>query len=934
MPKETNAQQKNEKHWARAFAVFRRVSTEGADHLEEFIAEANLNPTEREILERLLSAQKKHTTVLDEAFQQRQEEMGKALLKNREGEQLGQYLLQKLIGAGGMSAVYLAKRTDTDIQKKVAVKILLFPSICPHVLELFLQEQRLLSRLNHPNIVSMLHGSMAEDGTPFLVMEYIPEARTIDQWIQDRNATPEDIVDSMLPLCDAIAHAHSHLIVHSDIKPGNVLVDSNDTVKLLDFGIASFLRKQQQDRSGVRALSPAYASPEQLAGETVTIASDIYSSGLLLTHLLTGEAPAVANRTDADSKTAAEPKRQALARQLQQHRVDPELQSIIFKATEEKPQDRYESIQQMRQDLHRWLKKKPVTAHPAGLIYQLKKFVQRQTALAVSLALLISAILAGFFLLAMENRQTQREAEKAQAVTRFMLDAFAITDPDTAKGVPFSARDILAHAKQQLSQQSLTDPAVHNAMLAAIATAENRLGNYQDSLATLTPVLKTSPVPADALSTAVQDLLQLGELGRARQWLERDGPTVLDPAEYAYLQSMLANAEDRFDEAINWLSQAEKTVATETTVPSDLALRLKKLRGDILFNQGKTRESLAIYLPALQQARKQLGEQHSLSYGLQQRIAQAYNDLGEFDTALPILTGLYDSQIKHFGKQHPVLIGTLLQLAGNGQYRQQYVEAEGYARQAVQLAESTLGPDSLLAGRSRNMLGILAFRQGRIKQAIEQLLQASAIYHEKLGDSHRETGEIDTTLANLMIAAGDAAKAQQLIEPVVAFQSEKLGAGHKATIYSRLTLLKALNKQQKYPQAQTLAEKLLPTASRALGESHPMITAIRKALADARKGNGDPAGAIALYQQVIASPFMQQQPQQLPALLNLLAESQWQAGQHDLARQHFKQARQKAEALFGQNHPMTGQIIAQQQRWLAPVAGSQSQSEKKLVHPQ
>ncbi len=913
MSNNASRQQNQEKQWARAFAVFKKITMDGGEHVEAHIAEANLNAAEREILDRLLAAQEQHTEVLDDAFLQRQQQMEKAMLKNREGEQLGQYHLLKLIGSGGMSAVYLAKRSDADIQKKVAVKILLFPSICPHVLELFLQEQRLLSRLNHPNIVSMLHGAMDADGTPFLVMEYIPDARTIDQWVEDKQATTEDIVHSLLPLCDAIAHAHSHLIVHSDIKPGNVLVDPNGTVKLLDFGIASFLRKQQQDQSGVRALSPAYASPEQLAGESLTIASDIYSTGLLLSHLLTGEAPAPASLTEASHSQ----KRQALKQQLNHSRVDTDLQKIILKATEEKPGDRYQSIQEMRQDLRRWLKKEPIAAHPGGWFYRAKKFVQRRTALSLAITGLAIALIAGVILLEAENRKTRLEAEKARQVTRFMLDAFAISDPDMAKGIDFTARDILTTAKHKLDGQSFSNPAVRDTLQAAIAAAENRLGNFAEAYATAQPLLAQKEPLSRAVEAATESLVQMGQVKKAADLLNRLGHRMKGTV-HAYWQARLAASQDRFDEAKQWLAKAD-TLA-ETKNDPVFAIKRQRLRGDILFKQGKNDQAMRIFQQALTSAKETLGAQHSQTLGLQQHIATIYNDRGEFDRAFPELEKLLSAQEQHFSRNHPVLILTLLQLAGNRQYKQDFAAAQTYAQRALQIATETVGENSLLAGRSHNLLGILAYRQGKIAPAIAHLQKASQIYHQHLGRSHRESGEIDTTLANLLIASGQPEKAEELLMPVAEAQQEKLGADHKASIYSQLTLIKALNAQQKYRQALQQATETLPLAIKGVGEKHPMTVALRKGQADAFFGLGQYAQAIEGYEKVLHSDFMQQQTQQQPALLNQLAKSQWLDGQRDKARQTFAEAKQKAAAVFGHESPAYQRILDEQNKFLKTAA--------------
>ncbi len=897
----------DEKHWARAFAIFKQLENSGYRDIEAAITKHGLNEAEQKILYQLLAAQKQQTAVLDNAFMQSTDAIDQALLKNRIGEILGEYQLIDLLGSGGMSAVYLAKRVDTDIQKKVAIKVLLFPSIAPAMLELFLQEQQLLSRLNHPNIVSMLHGALATDGTPYLVMEYIPNALTIADWVRENHARTNDIIEVMLPLCDAIAHAHSHLIVHSDIKPGNVLIDDNGVVKLLDFGIASFLRKQEGEN--IPAMSPAYASPEQLAGKPLTVSSDIYSTGLLLAELLTGAESAQISDPDKNSQTRPE----ALLQQLKDQHIDGDLQKIVLKATQPDPDNRYASIQDFRSDLQRWLNKEPVMAHPGGTLYRLKKLIRRRTALSLAITGLAIALITGVILLEAENRRTRLEAEKARQITRFMLDAFAISDPDMAKGIDFTARDILTTAKQKLDGQSFSNPDVRDTLQAAIAAAENRLGNFAEAYATAQPLLAQKEPLSQAVEAATESLVQMGQVKKAADLLNRQGHRMKGDA-HAYWQARLAASQDRFDEAKQWLAKADTLAETETDPV--FAIKRQRLRGDILFKEGKNDQAMRIFQQALTSAKETLGAQHSQTLGLQQHIATIYNDRGEFDRAFPELEKLLSAQEQHFSRNHPVLILTLLQLAGNRQYKQDFAAAQTYAQRALQIATETVGENSLLAGRSHNLLGILAYRQGKIAPAIAHLQNASQIYHQHLGRSHRESGEIDTTLANLLIASGQPEKAEELLMPVAEAQREKLGADHKASIYSQLTLTKALNAQQKYRQALQRATETLPLAIKGVGEKHPMTVALRKGQADAFFGLGQYAQAINGYEKVLDSDFMQQQTQQQPALLNQLAKSQWLDGQRDKARQTFAEAKQKAAAVFGHESPAFRRVLAEQKAFL------------------
>jgi len=570
--------------------------------------------------------------------------------------------------------------------------------------------------------------------------------------------------------------------------------------------------------------------------------------------------------------------------------------------------------------LQRWLKNEPVAANPGGTLYRLKKFIQRRAALSLTLALLGAAVITGFLLLESENRKTRLEAEKARQVTRFMLDAFAISDPDMAKGIDFTARDILNTAKHKLHGQSFSNKAVRDTLQAAIAAAENRLGNFTEAYATTSPLLaQEEPLP-QAVEAATESLVQMGQVKKASQLLSRLGHIMNDEVR-TYWQARLAASEDRFDEANQWLDKADQLAQA---APSDpvFAIKRQRLRGDILFNQGENEPALRVFRQALATAQETLGPQHSQTLGLQQHIATIFNDRGEFDLAFPLLEKLLLAQEKHFGRNHPVLINTLLQLAGNRQYKQDFPTAEHSAKRALRIANEALGENSLLAGRSHNLLGILAFRQGKIKPAIEHLRTASQIYTQHLGSAHRETGEINTTLANLLIASGQAEQAEKLMATVADEQTRKLGAEHKASLYSRLTWAKALNAQKKHQKALQLSQDTLPLAIAGIGATHPITVALTKARADALYGLGRYGEASELYKQVIQSDFMQQQTVQQPALLNQLAKSQWHSGQLKTARRTFAEARQKAGEIFGHETAAFQRIVDEQRQ----VTGHQKDS--------
>ncbi len=893
----------HETHWQRAFAAFRKLQSDKNADMTTVIGQAQLSEKEIAILHRLLEAERQQTEILDEAFAHSQWRADQALLKNREGEQLGEYQLLKLIGSGGMSAVYLARRTDTDIQKQVALKVLLFPSLSKDVVALFLQEQRLLSTLHHPHIVSMLHGGTATDGTPYLVMEYVPEARDIAQWMQETQPNQQQVVDKLRQLLEALDHAHSHLVVHSDIKPGNVLIDAQDNVKLVDFGISTFLQRQQRQQP--QALSPAYASPEQIAGEQITIASDIYSAGLMLCHLLCGELMATTPQNGHRHQPAIE---QALKKAVAEKRLDNDLKNIIQKATHPEPENRYPNARAFAQDLDRWRNVQPVTASGHQWHYRLKKFIQRRTAFSVVLALLAGAIVTGFILINQQRQKALLEAEKARQVTQFMLDAFAVIDPDQAKGLTFTAGDILDNAKIAMQARDFDQPAIKQALTAAVAAAENNLGRYQRSQRTLEPMLQSGHLDGDIIRTAVDNYLHLNQPQKARQLLQES--STLPAHQHALLMAAIVSQTDAFDEALNWLDKAQG-LSANLPQSTRVQTRIARLRGDVLFNRGDNPAALAAYQKARALHRELGTENSSEAISAQAKIATIYNDAGDFDRAYPMLTDILQRQEKHFGPNHPALIPVLLQLAGNRQFKQDFSVAQQYAQRALQLATSALGPDNVLTGRALNMAGILAFRQGNIDKAIDNLRQAADIYQQRLGLNHRESGEVITTLANLLLVRGQTAEAIERIRPVAEFQRQKLGPAHKATLYSQLTLAKALVADGQHQPAAELAASALEQARTSLGEAHPMATGLQLAYADALAGLNRHAEAIQHYQAALASPFLQQQKNRQPLILARLAHSQYALGQIADAHASAQQATALAEEVYGADHPQTRAIKSQ-----------------------
>jgi serine/threonine protein kinase len=384
------------------------------------------------------------------------------------GKQVGPYTISALIGQGGMGNVWLALRSDGRFEGRFALKFL--RAILSQIggTGRFLREGKLLARLTHPNIARLIDAGMTPDGDPYLVLDYV-DGVPIDQYCDSRALSIEARLKLFLEVLAPIAHAHANLIVHRDIKPSNVLVDASGGVKLLDFGIAKLLESDGQaeadiglTREGGVALTPAYASPEQLTGGAVSVASDVYSLGILLYLLLTGRHPGGEGPLTAaqlmHSTLSVEPARPSVAvsgkaRKLLRGDID----TIVGKALRKEPSLRYASVTAFADDISRYLRHQPIAARPDTFAYRSGKFIRRNRVPVALAALAVLGILGGLVgtlvqaAAAREQRdfafqQLQRNEEHDEFLDFLLSDA-------SPSGKPLSADELLTRAERIVQKQ-------------------------------------------------------------------------------------------------------------------------------------------------------------------------------------------------------------------------------------------------------------------------------------------------------------------------------------------------------------------------------------------------------------------------------------------------------------------------------------------------
>lgn len=454
------------------------------------------------------------------------------------GRQVGPYVIDAEIGRGGMGSVWKAHRADGLYEGVVAIKFVHAAWIGCGGEQRFRLEGNLLGRLDHPNIARLIDAGVL-DSQPYLILEYI-EGEPIDTYCDREKLGLEARVNLFLGVLAAVAHAHSHLIVHRDIKPGNIFVTVGGTVKLLDFGIAKLLQGEGADtptQSKAAPLTPQYAAPEQLLGKPVTTVTDVYSLGMVLYVLLTGVHPIAADdRSSADFMNAVLTKEPALASvattvpTIRRRALEGDLDNILHKALKKDPTERYASVGALADDLKRYLTHEPVQARPDTVAYRVSKFVRRHQGGVMS-ALLVTIALIGttaFALWELREARADRDmaiSEGRRAHGHDVMMGFLFND-SVRQSPEDAVHKRLDRAREFIDRQYRGDPAIAAALLLSLRQRYIDIGDEKSALQTrksaeaLAQRLNDPYVNADIACGSAQDLAIAGDLAAARTQLE------------------------------------------------------------------------------------------------------------------------------------------------------------------------------------------------------------------------------------------------------------------------------------------------------------------------------------------------------------------------------------------------------------------------------
>jgi tetratricopeptide (TPR) repeat protein len=394
------------------------------------------------------------------------------------GTRIGSYAVERKLGEGGMGAVYLATRADGSFEQRVAIKVIRSSNPASFLRERFAQERQILARLNHPNIARLLDGGETEAGLPYFVLEYV-EGEDIDLFSERRSLDLRSRLNLVQQVCAAIQYAHQNLVVHRDLKPGNILVGGDGVPKLLDFGIAKMLDPALSGAASLgstRVLTPEYASPEQMRGDPITTAADIYSLGAVLYRLVTGRPPhSIENLSPLDS-----------ARVISEQEVTPapgvpvEVSAILNRALRSDPARRYGSADEFAADIQRFLDGKPVLAVPDSVGYRARKFLRRRWLPVSAVFAIVLTLAAGVSVALWQARRAERRFGEVRQLSNKFLFEFEEAIHNVAGAT--KARELLVKTSQEYLDRLAAEAGSDRELVHELAEAYHKLGDVQGSI--------------------------------------------------------------------------------------------------------------------------------------------------------------------------------------------------------------------------------------------------------------------------------------------------------------------------------------------------------------------------------------------------------------------------------------------------------------------
>ncbi len=806
-----------------------------------------------------------------------------------EGDRIGAYEIIQQIGKGGMGRVYLARRVDGQFDQEVALKVMRRELSEGEGQDRFLRERQILARLSHPNIAQLLDGGVTEDGVPYYVMEHIDGLPIMTYCDRHRLA-----IDARLQLfqsvCTAVQYAHRNLVVHRDLKPSNILVTNDGVVKLLDFGIAKLLDKNDgpfafpPTRTGLWVMTPEYAAPEQVRRESITTATDIYALGVVLYELLTGHRPyritmgqspgevehlicevdpqrpsAVVGQGEtwvrAGGKTAeVTPEQIVQARNTKVDRLTRhlrgDLDNIVLKALRKEPERRYRSAEQLREDIQRYFTGLPIFAREDHWRYRTTKFIRRHKMMVGLLATIVTMLLVlvvgaiSFALLTneqadeiiQERDRAQLGEQKANQIKDLLMDVFEVSNVGQLRGESVTAMALLDEGVARVEHQLQDQPEVQAEMFSVLGRAYRRLGEYE----------------------------------RARPFFER---------------------------AINM-----RRNLFDGDQP-DLVASLMDL-GQLYLDQGAYDQAVERFQKALDMHQRLLGQDHIETVNTLTRLAEALSSQGQDVEAESLYVNLWMNAPDLLDEPHAYMADARLTWAGLLMHRGALDAAEVVLDEAEDLIYQLYGNEHTAIAALENQQGLLLQAQGRYPEAAARFRKAFQLYKDLRGEKHPSTLPVLTNLARTLRLQADLEGAKRVLSDILVMAETRLGAQHPEVGHIKRELGAVLQEQGAYDEAEAIVWDAYTMLRAHFGVRHLFAAetyTTRIGLLQIQGAYGEAELHLKAALSIIRKQYGEMHPETARAVAQL-GQLLLEAGEYDEAEVHLRQSLEVRQRLFGNQH--------------------------------
>ena len=717
------------------------------------------------------------------------------------GKKVGSYEIIRLIGVGGMGAVYEGRRADDQFNKRVAIKFLHQQALSAEAVRRFKAERQILASLDHPGIAALVDGGVTDDGQPYFMMEYV-DGQTLTQWCDEKRLSIRERLPLFQQVAAAVQSAHQSLVVHRDLKPGNILVTTDGRVKLLDFGIARLIPPEAETGgepstlSLIRSFTPDYAAPEQVRGEKAGTGVDIYALGVVLFELLTGQRPfqikdqrlSEIERIICDtpapppSTRVAEPRPEKLGeRSVSKVRsqISGDLDAIVLMALRKEPARRYGSADLMSRDISAYINGHPVSGRPDGFGYRMRKLVVRRKLETAAIGIAAASLVAGLIGVTIQARRAEAQRQRATQVTDFLTTMLGSADP-ASLGKDVTVREVLDSAAGRadaLAQTPDLDAQIRN----VIGNTYMALGEFETAEAQFKKALaahkRRSPdgdgETAFAYARQSHALEYIGEFEAADSVLQLavalfERYPVKDPLAEALFIDQRARLLSRLGKMTEAEPLFQKALDLELQFAPDRDSLLSTSYANLGFvtaELGKLAQAESLYVEAVAAGRRAFGPVHSDLAALMSPYAAVLDRMNKPEKADSVYRETLAMRAKLLGVDHPDYAWTMFSYADFLLGRNRYADAARWCREVLKLRGKTLPETHPAIGTAMSVLGRSLDGLDSLEAGERWLRESLRLRKQSLPAGHWLILSSESILGAHMTAAGRFKEAEGLLLP-------------------------------------------------------------------------------------------------------------------------------------------------------------------------